>query len=85
MFICSMDSRGNRANIETRSENKSCSASVWQRAERHAGAEIRLKSTCFRWIYACFADSEKLDGAARHSKMDLSVFDYLALKVIAAH
>jgi len=29
--------------------------------------------------------AEKLDGAALHSKMDLSVFDNLAIKVIAAH
>jgi len=85
MFICSMDSRGNQANSETRSENKSCSASVWQRAERHNDAEIHLKSACFRSIYACFVNGKKSDGAALHSKMDLSVFDNLAIKVTAAH
>jgi hypothetical protein len=28
---------------------------------------------------------KKSDGAALHSKMDLSVFDYLAIKVAATH
>jgi len=29
--------------------------------------------------------AKKSDGAALHSKMDLSLFDNLAIKVIAAH